>query len=229
MRILLVEDDVRLAGALSDALRRSGFEVAHAPTAAAALTAPAADIILLDLTLPDRDGLQVCRELRARSEVPVIVLTARGEERDRVTGLRAGADDYVTKPFSMAELHARIEAVLRRARPRPDGVLVAGPLRVDLTRHDVTRDGRPVALTRKEFELLTVLARDAGAMISRDRLLLEVWHSAWRGNRRTLAVHMATLRAKLGKPQLVETVRGIGYRLAVPDEPEGGAGWDAGC
>jgi DNA-binding response OmpR family regulator len=245
MRILLVEDDLRLAEPLVVALRRAGFEVAHATTAEAALTSPTPDIVLLDLSLPDRDGLEVCRKLRQRGETPIIMLTARGDERDRVTGLRSGADDYVVKPFSMAELQARIEAVLRRARPRPDAVLVAGPLRVDVHRHEVTVDGRRVVLTPKEFDLLATLARDPGAVISRSRLLLEVWHTPWRGNERTLDVHMNTLRAKLDAPHLVETIRGIGYRLAVPAPhlpprpgpgPEGTEpgsevpdGWGAGC
>jgi DNA-binding response OmpR family regulator len=216
MRILLVEDDRRLAEPLAIALRRAGFTVTHASTAAAALTAPTPDIVLLDLSLPDRDGIEVCRMLRHRSETPIIILTARGDERDRVTGLRSGADDYVVKPFSLAELHARIEAVLRRARPSPDAVLLAGPLQVDVRHHEVTLDGRRVVLTPKEFDLLATLARDPGAVISRERLLLEVWHTAWRGNVRTLDVHLNTLRTKLGVPDLVETIRGVGYRLAVP-------------
>jgi DNA-binding response OmpR family regulator len=217
MRVLLVEDDARVADALTIALRRRGYEVFHATTGSAALAAPAADLVLLDLGLPDRDGIEVCRTLRARGDVAIIAVTARSDEYDRVHGLRCGADDYVVKPFSIAELQARIDAVLRRARPRPGGVLSAGPLRVDLTTHQVTRDGSPIALTRKEFDLLAALARDPGALVHRDRLLIEVWHSAWRGTGRTLDVHMATLRAKLGSPVLIETVRGVGYRLAVPD------------
>ncbi|HEU4422916.1 MAG TPA: response regulator transcription factor [Pilimelia sp.] len=215
MRVLLVEDDRRLAEPLALALRRAGFEVTHAATAAAALDSPTPDIVLLDLSLPDRDGVEVCRQIRHRGETPIIILTARGDERDRVTGLRAGADDYVVKPFSLAELRARIDAVLRRARPRPDEVLRAGALEVDQSRHEVTLDGRPIALTPKEFCLLASLARHPGAVVSRDRLLLEVWHTAWRGNERTLDVHVNTLRTKLGDPHLVETIRGVGYRLAV--------------
>ena len=219
MRVLLVEDDLRLAEPLAVALRRAGFEVSHAPTAAAALDSPTPDIVLLDLSLPDRDGVEVCRQMRQRDETPIIILTARGDERDRVTGLRAGADDYVIKPFSLAELQARIDAVLRRARPSQGAVLRTGALQVDLARHAVTLDGQPVALTPKEFCLLATLARNPGIVVSRDRLLLEVWHSSWRGNERTLDVHVNTLRTKLGDPHLVETVRGVGYRLAV--RPEG--------
>jgi len=216
MRMLLVEDDIRLADALTIALRRQGYQVQRATTVAAALVAPAVDLVLLDLGLPDGDGVQVCRELRRRGDVAIIAVTARGEERDKVLGLRAGADDYLVKPFSMAELQARIEAVLRRARPRPDPVVAAGPLLVDLGQHEVTRDGRPVALTRKEFGLLAALVRQPGQVVERERLLLEVWGTSWRGAGRTLDVHMASLRGKLGDPPVVVTVRGVGYRLAVP-------------
>jgi DNA-binding response OmpR family regulator len=216
MRVLVVEDDTRLADALAAALRRRGYEVLHAATAAVALTAPQVDLVLLDLGLPDRDGVGVCRTLRARYGVAVIAVTARGEVHERVRGLRAGFDDYVVKPFSMAELEARIEAVLRRATPRPAGVLDLGPLRIDLDARIVTRDLRPVTLTRKEFELLAVLGRDAGAVVRRERLQIEVWGTSVRGGR-TLDVHMASLRAKLGAPSLIDTLRGVGYRLAVPE------------
>jgi len=218
--MLLVEDDTRLADALSIALRRQGYEVQRAATVAEAIAAPAVDLVLLDLGLPDGDGVQVCRALRERGdEVAIIAVTARGDDRDKVLGLRSGADDYLVKPFSLAELGARIEAVLRRVRPRPDPLVTAGPLRVDLSRHEVTRDGRPVPLTRKEFGLLAALVREPGQVVSRDRLLLEVWGTAWRGAGRTLDVHMASLRGKLGDPPVVATVRGVGYRLAVPADP----------
>jgi DNA-binding response OmpR family regulator len=216
MRVLLVEDDVRVADALATALRRQGYDVHRAATATSALAAPTVDLVLLDLGLPDGDGVGVCRELRKRGDVPIIVVTARGAERDRVVGLRSGADDYVVKPFSMAELAARIDAVLRRARPRPAPELRLDSLRIDLARHEVSRAGERVALTRKEFELLAALAREAGAVVSRDRLLVEVWRTTWPGAGRTLDVHMATLRAKLGDAGLIETVRGVGYRLAAP-------------
>jgi DNA-binding response OmpR family regulator len=172
------------------------------------------DLVLLDLSLPDADGLDVCRELRRRGDVPIIAVTARGEERDRVVGLRSGADDYVVKPFGVAELAARMEAVLRRARgtARP-AVVRAGPLAVDVHARRVTVAGREVSLTRKEFDLLAALARQPGGAVSRDQLLAEVWHTTWLGSVRTVEVHVASLRGKLGDPGLVETVRGVGYRL----------------
>jgi DNA-binding response OmpR family regulator len=219
MRILLVEDDDRFADALMPALRRQGFDVSRAATAAVALATPPADLVLLDLGLPDMDGIEVCRRLRADGDIAIIALTARGEERDRVIGLRAGADDYLVKPFGIAELRARIEAVMRRVRPAARPVVAAGDLRIDLARRVVTSaDGSPIALTRKEFELLAALARQPGVVVSRERLLIEVWHSAWPGGRRTLDVHMATLRGKLGRPKVIETVHGVGYRLAGGDD-----------
>lgn len=214
---MLVEDDHRFAGTLCPALRRRGYEVSHAPTGTAALAAGDCDLVLLDLGLPDLDGLEVCRTLRAHSDVAIIVLTARGEEWDRVAGLRAGADDYVVKPFSLVELQARIDAVLRRSRPRARGELRLGRLVVRLDRWEATWDGEPIPLTRKEFELLAVLAREPGAVVPRDRLVIEVWRTSWRGAGRTLDVHIATLRSKLADRGLVETVRGVGFRLAVPD------------
>ncbi|MEW2352354.1 response regulator transcription factor [Spirillospora sp. NPDC029432] len=215
MRVLLVEDDDRFADALTVALRRQGFDVRRAATAAAALAAPVADLVLLDLGLPDMDGVEVCRRLRGEGETAIIAVTARGDERDRVIGLRSGADDYVVKPFGIAELMARIDAVMRRVRPPARPVVVARGLRIDLGRHEVTgADGALVALTRKEFELLTALARRPGDVVERERLLLEVWQSTWPGAQRTLDVHVANLRAKLGDPQVIRTVRGVGYRLA---------------
>jgi DNA-binding response OmpR family regulator len=215
--MLLVEDDTRLADALTIALSRHGYQVEWVTTVAEALAAPSAHVVLLDLGLPDGDGVQVCRALRERDgNVVIIAVTARGDERDKVLGLRSGADDYLVKPFGLAELQARIDAVLRRVRPRSRPVVVAGPLRVDLGRHEVARDGRPVALTRKEFGLLAALTHEPGMVVERERLLLEVWGTAWRGAGRTLDVHMASLRGKLGDPPLVATVRGVGYRLDVP-------------
>jgi len=218
MRVLLVEDDARVAAALATALRRRGHDVVHAPTAESALAADPVDLVLLDLNLPDGDGIDVCRALRRRDDsVAIIAVTARAEERDRVVGLQTGADDYVVKPYSMAELNARIEAVLRRAAratPPPSDVLRAGPVRVDLAARRVAVDGREVALTRKEFEILTVLARTPDAVVSYDRLILAVWQTSFVG-RHTLDVHVGSLRAKLDVPGLVQTVRGIGYRLAV--------------
>jgi DNA-binding response OmpR family regulator len=221
MRMLLVEDDVRLADALAIALRRQGHQVQCVTTAADALAAPGADLILLDLGLPDSDGVQVCRELRERGDnVAIIAVTARGGERDKVVGLRSGADDYMVKPFALAELYARIEAVLRRVRPIPEDVVAMGPLRVDVSRHYVERDGRPISLTRKEFDLLKALIRRPGQVVERDRLILEVWGTSWQGAGRTLDVHMASLRGKLGTPPIVATVRGIGYQLTTPSEPD---------
>jgi DNA-binding response OmpR family regulator len=216
MRVLLVEDDFRFARALAAALRRSGYDVDHATTAAEAFAAPTPDLVLLDLGLPDSDGIAVCRKLRAESDVAIIMLTARGEERDRVTGLRGGADDYVVKPFGYAELQARIEAVLRRARPRLSGARSVGRLTVDFERHRACVDDEPIALTKKEFQLLTILAAEPEITVRRERMLAEVWHTSWRGTSRTLDVHMATLRAKIGDAASIETVRGVGYRIVAP-------------
>jgi DNA-binding response OmpR family regulator len=221
VRVLLVDDDVRFAGALETALRQRGYVVVRAPTGGDALkavpvTGPAdIDIVLLDLGLPDKDGIDVCRELRKRGDVPIIAVTARGEERERVLGLRSGADDYVVKPFGMNELQARMEAVLRRSTRGPVTVepVRVGPLVVDVHARRVSVAGREIILTRKEFDLLASLARQPGGAVSRDRLLAEVWHTTWSGSMRTVEVHIASLRAKLGDPGLVETVRGVGYRL----------------
>jgi DNA-binding response OmpR family regulator len=213
VRVLVVDDDLRFAAALETALRQRGFDVVRATNAAAALAAPRVDIVLLDMCLPDRDGIEVCREFRRRGDVPIIAVTARGEERDRVHGLRSGADDYVVKPFGMAELSARMEAVLRRARPAPEAQVCVGGLVVDVHARRVRVDEREVALTRKEFDLLAALARQPGGAVTRDQLLAEVWHTTWGGSVRTVEVHVASLRSKLGDPGFVETVRGVGYRL----------------
>jgi DNA-binding response OmpR family regulator len=217
MRILMVEDDFRVAAAMMSMLQRSGYTVEHAATAEAALSAAPSDLVLLDLNLPDGDGVDVCRTLRARDpDLAIIAVTARGEERDRVVGLRMGADDYVVKPFSMAELQARIEALLRRTarsgRAAPETVEV-GPLRIDYAARTVQVDGRPVTLTRKEFDILGSLARQPGVVLTGERLLLDVWQTTWSG-RHTLQVHVGSLRAKLGRPDLVQNVRGVGYRLS---------------
>ncbi|HEY2670121.1 MAG TPA: response regulator transcription factor [Rugosimonospora sp.] len=218
MRVLLVEDDIRVAGALHTALRRRGYDLLHAYNAAEALAAPGVDLVLLDLGLPDRDGMEVCRELRRRGDVAIIAVTARSDERDRVAGLRVGADDYIVKPFGMAELQARIEAVMRRAaRTVPQrGIVHAGPIRVDLDAHRVTAGDTEIVLTRKEYDILAVLARHGGAVVTRDHLLAEVWQTTWTGNPHTVEVHVAALRSKLGDPGLVQTVRGVGYRLRAP-------------
>ena len=217
MNILIVEDDDRVARALRSALVRHGYGVTLAGDAGSAL-AERADppaLILLDLGLPDLDGVDLCRRLRGRSDVPIIVVTARGDEGARVTGLRAGADDYVVKPFGIAELLARMEAVLRRTGTvAPTTAVDVGDVHVDLARREVTVGGQEIPLTRKEFDLLAALARRRGEVVARDELLALVWDTAWVGSSRTLDVHVATLRAKLGRPAVIETVRGVGYRLA---------------
>jgi DNA-binding response OmpR family regulator len=219
VRVLMVEDNPGMARGLETALRVRGYEVICASTAAQALAAPPVDLVLLDLGLPDRDGLEVCRELRRRSDVAIIAVTARGDEPDRVTGLRTGADDYVVKPFGVAELHARIDAVMRRAaRTNSQGeVYRLGALSVDLDAHRVEVDGQEVALTRKEFGLLAALVRRPGSVVTRDQLLAEVWRTTWTGNPHTVEVHIASLRGKIGAPKLVQTVRGVGYRLRVEE------------
>jgi len=229
VRVLLVEDDDRVAAALTDLLRRRGAVVTRAATGEQALAAGEVDVVLLDLGLPDMDGTAVCRALRRASDVPIIAVTARSGERDRVLGLRTGADDYVVKPYSSAELLARIEAVLRRSgRPaaasalpqpvlEPEADLVRWDVVVvDLAARRVTVDEVDVRLSRKEFELLRVLLSASGAVCTRERLLDEVWGTALFGSTRTLDVHIATLRSKLGAADLVETVRGVGYRLRAP-------------
>ncbi|MEV6691884.1 response regulator transcription factor [Micromonospora sp. NPDC051196] len=217
MRVLLVEDDLRVSAGLASALRRRGHEVVQALTAAEAAEAEPVDLILLDMNLPDRDGLEVCRRFRQHNEtVAIIAVTARAEEHDRVAGLRAGADDYVVKPFSMVELQARIDAVMRRTSRtvRSMTALQVGPLRIDVDARRVWVGDREVALSRKEFDLLVALARQAGTVVPRDRLQLEVWHTTW-ATRHNLDVHVAALRGKLDDAGLVETVRGVGYRLRV--------------
>lgn len=216
MRLLLVEDDPNISGPLAEGLRREGFEVELAPTGAAALAAAPPDLVLLDLGLPDLEGRVVCQELRARSTVPIIVVTARGEEIDRVVLLELGADDYVVKPFGFRELVARIRAVLRRSggapRHEPDATIEFGDLRIDRRTRSVVLAEQPVALTPKEFDLLACLANDPGAVVSRDQLIREVWDEHWWGSTKTLDVHVASLRKKL-RPELIETVRSVGFRL----------------
>jgi two-component system response regulator RegX3 len=218
MHILVVEDEDAIADPLVVGLRREGFDVSRVATGEAALEASSADLVLLDLRLPDLDGLDVCRRLRERSRVPIIVLTARGEEADRVVGLELGADDYVVKPYGLRELIARIRAVMRRTSSvgNPGGPLQVGELEVDERARRATLGGRELELTPKEFDLLAALARDPGAALSRQRLLAEVWETSWYGSSKTIDVHVAALRRKLGDPSWIETVRGIGFRLRVP-------------
>ena len=214
MRVLIVEDERPIAEPLAEGLRREGFEVEWAATGAAALEAEEADVVLLDLRLPDMDGLDVCRTIRMRSDVPIVIVTARGDEPDRVVGLELGADDYVVKPFGLRELIARIRAVTRRGRMAPaDGAVQVGELEVDPRARRVRLSGRELDLTPKEFDVLALLARDPGAVVSRRRLLDEVWETSWYGSTRTIDVHVAALRRKLGDAGWIETVRGVGFRL----------------
>jgi DNA-binding response OmpR family regulator len=216
MRVLLVEDDDAIAEPLAQGLGREGLDVERVATGEAALAAGPVDLVLLDLGLPDLDGLEVCRQLRARSGVPVIVITARGEELDRVLGLELGADDYVVKPFGFRELMARIRAVTRRTSGAATPATVqVGDLEIDLRARRVTLAGAEVELTRKEFDLLALLAGDPGALRTRQEILEQVWDAHWYGPTKTLDVHVAALRKKLGDPGLIETVRGVGFRLRV--------------
>ena len=213
--MLLVEDDDAIAEPLATGLEREGFRVVRAATGTEALAADIADVVLLDLGLPDYDGYDLCRQLRARSDVPIIVVTARSDEVDRVLGLELGADDYVVKPFGFRELVARIRAVTRRRAPRAsdDGPLHVGALTVDKRTHTVHLGQREIVLTPKEFDLLALLAEDPGAVCSRQRIIDEVWDPHWYGPTKTLDVHVAALRKKLGDPSWIETVRGVGFRL----------------
>ena len=215
MKVLIVEDEATIATPLAEGLGREGFDVSRASTGAEALAAAAPDIVLLDLRLPDMDGLDVCRRLRERSNVPIIIVTARGEEADRVVGLELGADDYVVKPFGLRELIARIRAVTRRSEEpaQHDAPLRVGGLEVDERTRRAFVGGAELELTPMEFELLAALARDPGAAVSRRRLLEEVWGTTWGGSSKTIDVHVAALRRKLGDPGWIETVRGIGFRL----------------
>jgi DNA-binding response OmpR family regulator len=216
MKLLLVEDEDAIAEPLAEGLRREGFEVQRVATGADALEAAQPDLVLLDVGLPDTDGFSLCRELRERSEVPIIMVTAKGEEIDRVVGLEVGADDYIVKPFGFRELIARIRAVTRRQHGAPaSGAVALGPLSVDTRSRRVTLDGREVGLTPKEFDLLALLASDPGAVFERRKILQEVWQTDWFGSSKTVDVHVAALRRKLGDPAWIETVRGVGFRVNV--------------
>ena len=227
-RILFVEDEQAITDPFSKALERAGFEPVTARSGREGLALAERlepDLVLLDLNLPDMDGRDVCRELRRQSNTPIVMLTARGTETDRIIGLELGADDYVVKPFSGAEVIARIRAVLRRVgREGGDGVgvvSVAG-LEIDVDARRVLLDGDEVQLTRKQFDLLAALARRPGRVVSRADLMAEVWDENWFGSTKTLDVHVGLLRRKLGDdpaaPRLVHTVRGVGFRLATPEE-----------
>jgi DNA-binding response OmpR family regulator len=201
-----------IATQLVRGLTRGGYRVEHVTTGGAALAHSAADVVLLDLELPDGDGVIVCRKLRERSSVAIIVVTAYGEESDRVSALDAGADDYLVKPFGLAELQARIRAVLRRVRPGGE-VIRHGPLTVDLRTKKVIINGSEVPLTPKEFDILECLAIDPGRVVGRQEVLESAWDAHWYGPTKVLDVHVAALRRKLGLPGLIETVYGRGFRL----------------
>jgi DNA-binding response OmpR family regulator len=232
-KVLFVEDEASISGPFSKALAREGFEPVVAATAARALELAEQiepDIVLLDLTLPDGDGRDVCRALRRRSNVPIVMLTARGTETDRIVGLELGADDYVVKPFSGAEVIARIRAVLRRTssgapdRDAPPEPITIGELHVDPGARRAQLGGEELQLSRKEFDLLAELITHAGHVVTREDLMSRVWDENWFGSTKTLDVHIRWLRQKLGdapeSPLYVHTVRGVGFRFTAPDEWE---------
>jgi two-component system response regulator RegX3 len=223
--VLLVEDDPAIAASLREGLARFGYEVGWVTTGSEALAAEPPDVVLLDLGLPDMDGLDVCRRLRARSSVPIIVVTARGDEVDTVAGLEVGADDYVAKPFGVREIVARIRAVTRRhgidatgetpeTAPPP---LRIGAVSIDVPARRVVRHDDEVALAPKEFDLLVALTRRIGSVITREALIDEVWDTHWFGSTRTLDVHVSALRQKLGPEIVITTVRGVGFRVEHAD------------
>ena len=214
--MLVVEDDSGIATQLVRGLERAGYTADSVALGAEALSRPPSDVVLLDLGLPDIDGVEVCRQLRETSGAAIIVVTARGEEADRVLALDEGADDYLVKPFGLAELLARIRAVLRRGQRTGAEVLRHGTLTVDLRTRKVTVDGADVALTPKEFAILECLVSDPGRLVSRQEIVERAWDEHWYGPTKVLDVHLAALRRKLGDPSLIETVYGHGFRLADP-------------
>jgi two-component system, OmpR family, response regulator RegX3 len=217
VHVLVVEDDDAIAVPLAAGLEREGFSVTRASTGNAALEAVGMEVVLLDLGLPDVDGFEVCRRLRSRSDVPILVISARGEEMDRVVGLELGADDYLVKPFGFRELVARIRAVTRRTGASPDAARPQqiGALEIDRRTRRVRVAGNEVVMTQKEFDLLACLAERPGTVVTRQALLEEVWAPHWYGPSRTIDVHVASVRKKLGDPRWVETVRGVGFRVGM--------------
>ncbi|MGP4000272.1 response regulator transcription factor [Streptomyces sp. 8N706] len=234
MKALIVEDDPEVVGALAEGLQQHGWDVAHVSTGASALRAPDAfDIVLLDLNLPDMDGLEVCQSLRSATSVPIIAVTARSDEFDKVLCLRLGADDYIVKPYRLQELLARMAAVRRRVgtrpaeaaeRPEQDNaghIIDHGRLTIDQLERTVLLDGSPVGLTRKEFELLVLLAGAPRRVFTRAHLLESVWSHRWIGPSRTLDSHVAALRRKLGDGRWIKTARGVGFSFETQPSSSG--------
>jgi two-component system, OmpR family, response regulator RegX3 len=224
--VLVVEDEASISEPLASYLGREGYEAEVADTLAAArdaLDRAEPDVILLDVMLPDGDGRDLCREVRSRSDIPIVMLTARGEEVDRIVGLELGADDYVVKPFSAAELVARIRAIQRRGRAAGHrGPIVVGAISLDPSSRTVTKDGEAVELAAKEFDLLRMLMARAGEVVGREEIMDEVWDPHWFGPTKTLDVHISWLRKKIedepSSPRYISTVRGVGFRFASPDD-----------
>jgi DNA-binding response OmpR family regulator len=227
MNVLIVEDDDAIAMTVTSGLGDAGHRSTRVATGRLAIDAATNeifDVVLLDLGLPDMDGRDVFREIKRVRDVPVIMVTARGEEFDRVLGLELGADDYITKPFSLRELLARIRTVTRRFSPADsdadspsaDEIVIVGPLRIDARTHRVELDGVELSLTPKEFDLLSFLAEDAGAVRTRTDIIESVWDAHWYGPTKTVDAHVAALRKKLGDPRWIASVRGVGFRLEVP-------------
>jgi two-component system, OmpR family, response regulator RegX3 len=227
-RILLVEDEATISEPLAESLGREGFEAEVAPTLAGAREAfrrAPPDLVLLDVMLPDGDGRDLAREIRKVSDVPIVMLTARGEEIDRVLGLELGADDYVVKPFSSRELTARIRAIMRRGRtPERDGPIENGALRLDPASRTVSKDGDEIELAAREFDLLHLLMANPGEVLRRERIMDEVWDPHWFGPTKTLDVHISWLRKKIeddpSNPAFITTIRGVGFRFRPAEPPE---------
>jgi len=219
--VLIVEDDDRLMDALRAFLRKAGYDTVSAADGAQALEALSSDteVVLLDLGLPDVDGIELCRRIRERSGVPIIIATARSHVQERIRGLRAGADDFLVKPYNVLELVARIEAVTRRSRallaePTAEQVIDVADVRIDLSGRQLLVGGDSIELTRTEFDIVAVLARYPGVVVPRERIIREVWQTDWHAFSRSLEVHVGSIRRKTGRGELIETVRGVGYRFA---------------
>jgi two-component system response regulator RegX3 len=225
-RVLVVEDERTISEPLAEHLGREGFDadvVASIEEATKAWRATPPDLILLDVMLPDGDGRDLCRLIKGESDVPIIMLTARGEEIDRIVGLELGADDYVVKPFSAGELAARMRAIMRRGRATArKGPIEVGPILLDPSSRTVTKDGEPVDLAAKEFDLLHMLMANAGDVVRREAIMDDVWDPHWFGPTKTLDVHISWLRKKIeddpSEPQLITTIRGVGFRFATPGD-----------